>query len=96
MGQAKLRHHSRPYTPAEVAELANVCRRTVYRWLDTGYLPAVKIGPRSWGISQEVVTALLAGNLPPVVQEEKPSVVTVQAPALAAPSRSKKPSARRQ
>jgi excisionase family DNA binding protein len=52
------------YTPTEVAEMAKVSRRTVYRWIESGYLPARKIGMgEAWTIVDSDVRALLSGTL---------------------------------
>ena len=52
----------RMYSLSEVAELANVTRRTLYSWIDSGYLEAVKIGGR-WKVAPETMDRLTAGKL---------------------------------
>jgi putative molybdopterin biosynthesis protein len=45
MGQMATPEDTRPMlTPAEVAELAKVSRKTVYREIDRGALPAAHVG----------------------------------------------------
>ena len=39
-------------TPEEVADLLRVSRRTVYNWLRSGQLPALRIG-KVWRIRRE-------------------------------------------
>lgn len=39
------------HTPAQVAERLQVSERTVYRWIDSGELKAVKLG-RLWRIQE--------------------------------------------
>ena len=46
----------RYYSPAEVAELLGVTRRTVYAWIKAGVLPAIKSGPKLWLISQDLLS----------------------------------------
>ncbi len=45
------------YTPAEVADLLQVTRRTVYDWIKSGKLEAVQVG-RGWRISRETLDRL--------------------------------------
>jgi excisionase family DNA binding protein len=52
------------YTPEEVAVLAGVTRRTVYRWIDSERLPAHKVGPKMWAVYREVLIAFMAGREP--------------------------------
>ncbi len=40
-------------TPEEVADRLNICVRTVYRWLNTGKMPGVKLGERLWRIQEQ-------------------------------------------
>ncbi len=47
--------------PSQVAEILGVCQATVYRWIDTGILPAVRIG-RYWRVDISEVEKLLAGE----------------------------------
>jgi excisionase family DNA binding protein len=45
MNQTATAEDARPMlTPAEIAELANVSRRTVYREIERGSLPALHVG----------------------------------------------------
>jgi putative molybdopterin biosynthesis protein len=45
MGQMATPEDTRPMlTPAEVAELAKVSRKTIYREVDRGALPALHVG----------------------------------------------------
>ncbi len=50
------------YTPEQVAEIANVTRRTVYRWIKSEALPAHKIGPKMWLVYRQVLAAFMAGK----------------------------------
>ncbi len=47
-------------TPAEVAELANVSRKTVYREIDRGALPAAHVG-RQLRIEPTALASYLRG-----------------------------------
>jgi excisionase family DNA binding protein len=46
-------------TPQQVAEIANVSVKTVYRRVELGELPAVRFGPRCMRIRREDLLALL-------------------------------------
>jgi putative molybdopterin biosynthesis protein len=46
-------------TPEEVAEELRVTRKTVYNWIKTGALSAIKVGPRSWRIRREHLDVFL-------------------------------------
>lgn len=52
------------YTPAEVAEVAGVSRRTVYNWISSGALPAHKVGPKLWVVYRGVLSAYMGGRDP--------------------------------
>lgn len=47
-------------TTAEVAEACRVSTATVTRWLDSGHLPGIKVGPRTFRFRRSDVAALLA------------------------------------
>jgi len=47
------------YRPDEVARVLALSRRTVYRMIRDGRLPAVKWGSGPWRISREALSALL-------------------------------------
>lgn len=51
----------RLYTLAEVEQITQVTRRTLYLWLESGYLNAVKVGGR-WRVTQEEIDALISGQ----------------------------------
>lgn len=55
---------NRLYTLAEVEELTTVTRRTLYNWINTGYLQAVKLGGR-WKVSPGEVDRITGGALKP-------------------------------
>jgi excisionase family DNA binding protein len=42
------------YTLPEVANLLKVSRRTVYRWVQSGDLPAHKLGPKKPGVEWRI------------------------------------------
>ncbi len=46
------------YSPKEVQEMLGISQTTVYRWLETGKLPAVKIG-KLWRIPADALEELL-------------------------------------
>lgn len=46
-------------TPADVAQLFRVPRRTVYAWIDSGVLPSRRVGSRLLRILRRDVLALL-------------------------------------
>ena len=48
------------YTPQEIAELLNVSRRTIYRYLHSGKLKASKFG--HWRISQKDLNNFINKN----------------------------------
>jgi excisionase family DNA binding protein len=50
------------WKPDALAQAANVDRRTLYRMIRSGRLPAVKIGGR-WRISAGTADALMRGQL---------------------------------
>lgn len=49
----------RVYTPDEIAALLKVTRRTLYTYIKTGKLPAVKIG-KEWRITKEALDRFLS------------------------------------
>ena len=49
------------YSPEDIAAMLRVTRRTVYNYMKTGKLHAVKIG-KYWHISQESLDAFLKGD----------------------------------
>lgn len=50
----------RLYQLAEVEHLAQVTKRTLYNWIDTGYLKAVKVGGR-WKVPPEEIERITQG-----------------------------------
>lgn len=48
-------------TPAEVAAAARVSVRSVERWLKSGRLPGVRLGPKTWRILRADVHRFLNG-----------------------------------
>jgi excisionase family DNA binding protein len=55
------------YTPAQVATLLGVTRKTVYAWIHSGYLPAARVGPKLWHVTQAQLEALQQAQGVPVV-----------------------------
>ena len=51
----------RLYTLAEVEQITQVTRRTLYLWLESGYLNAVKVGGR-WRVTQDEIDTLISGQ----------------------------------
>lgn len=49
------------YTPEEIADNFKVNRKTVYNWIQSGKLKAVKIG-HFWRISETELNRLLVGE----------------------------------
>ena len=76
------------YNPAEVATRAGVTRRTVYAWIHSGVLPAVKIGPKLWRIADSDLAAFLEGtpSWAVMAQQKEPKGDTL--PQVAPPRRS--------
>lgn len=46
------------YRPDEIAEYFSVSKRTVYVWIDTGKLPAIKIAGTTVRVSRESLLLL--------------------------------------
>lgn len=49
----------RVYTPDEIAQALKITRRSVYTYIKTGKLPAVKIG-KEWRITKEALDRFLS------------------------------------
>jgi len=49
-------------TIQQVAEWAKVSRKTVYRWIETGKIPAVKFGNRTYRIPSAAVAEHLRNS----------------------------------
>jgi len=49
------------YSPKEVQEMLGISQTTVYRWLESGRLPAVKIG-KLWRIPADALEELLSAE----------------------------------
>ena len=45
--------------PKEVADRLAVSKDTIYNWIEDGTLPAIKIGERAVGVSEEKLAAWL-------------------------------------
>lgn len=67
------------YNPGEIADRLNVTRRTVYTWIVSGRLGALKIGPKLWQISQKQLDDFLnptletaSVSIPETKREPKP------------------------
>ena len=56
----KIQLERKAYSPKEVMELLGISQTTVYRWLESGELPAVKIGKKLWRIPAEALEELLS------------------------------------
>ena len=61
-------------TVAEVADMVRVSRMTVYRWIHTGELPAVRFG-RSFRVPQQAVEAFMEQAEPQVATRSKMTTV---------------------
>ncbi len=48
------------FRPDEVAQLLALSRRTVYRMINDGRLPGVRLGSGPWRIPREALSALLS------------------------------------
>lgn len=53
---------NRLYTLAEVERLTTVTRRTLYNWIDSGYLQAVKVGSL-WKVPAEEIERVTSGAI---------------------------------
>lgn len=51
------------YTVDEVAKILKVTRKTVYSYINNGYLKATKISPRKWRITENAIKEMI-GELP--------------------------------
>ena len=49
-------------TPEEIAEKLRIHPDTVRRWIRTGALKGVKVGPRQWRVTRESIEAFLNDN----------------------------------
>jgi excisionase family DNA binding protein len=52
--------NKRFFRPDEVAEILTLSRRTIYRMIRDGRLPAVKLRPGPWRIPRESLMRLLS------------------------------------
>jgi excisionase family DNA binding protein len=76
------------YSPQEVADTLEVTRRTVYSWIKTGLLLAVKAGPREWRITQEALDLMMKQReLQEWYSDAKVALRNKQLPELAAARR---------
>ncbi len=86
------------YKPSEVAGLLRVTRRTVYAWIHSGIMPAVKIGPKLWMVAESAIVRASAGELTPAAVKPVPvepvPVKPVPVEPVAAVSESKQTSAK--
>jgi excisionase family DNA binding protein len=54
-------------TPRDVAKLLNLTDQTIRRMLRKGFIPAIKIGPRTWRVRRsELEIFLQTSNLKPI------------------------------
>ena len=58
------------YTLAEVAEILQLTRRTIYTYVRTGRLRAVKLG-KTWRVTPEAIRELLANGAAPIPRYKK-------------------------
>ncbi len=76
------------YSPQEVADTLEVTRRTVYSWIKTGLLVAVKAGPREWRITQQALDLMMKQReLQEWYSDAKVALRNKQLPELAAARR---------
>ena len=54
----KIQLERKAYSPKEVQEMLGISQTTVYRWLESGQLPAVKIG-KLWRIPADALEEML-------------------------------------
>lgn len=59
------------YSTQEVADLFGVTRRTVYAWISSGRLGAIKAGPKLWKVSQEHLDRFTVAQVRQVAAEVK-------------------------
>lgn len=52
------------YNAAQVAEALGVTRQTIYNWIEHGLLPAVRVGRRSWYVTQAQLDTFLRAGVP--------------------------------
>lgn len=87
------------YTPVEVATICRVTRRTVYEWIRSGQLPAVKHGPKLWRIKHSVLSAWASGrdielyipHIPPRIPRPEPEPLEPPEPEPLEPPRKFRP-----
>lgn len=49
------------FRPLEVAALLGVSKASIYSWIQTGRIKAIRYGPRSMGIAETEVRRFMAG-----------------------------------
>jgi len=90
MGDRVIEIEDRLYTLAEVEGLTTVTRRTLYNWIDSGYLQAVKVGGR-WKVPAEEIENVTSGTIrrygSRVYAAGKPTGYTLEARARKAAER---------
>jgi excisionase family DNA binding protein len=74
------------YTPAQIAEMFGVTRRTVYSWITNGHMPATKAGPKLWQVTQEQLDVFLAVSERTIQHPQQPQEEAVPVAPAAAPA----------
>lgn len=50
-------------SPQSLAVRWDTAPRTIYKWIESGILPAAKVGPKMWRVEMSVVVAFERGQL---------------------------------
>lgn len=71
----------RTFRPDEVAEILCLSRRSIYRMIRDGRLPAVRFGSGPWRITRETLAALLSPPPGDFVQPSKKAALGEERPS---------------
>jgi len=64
-GEMRARLTGKYLTAAELSEILEVPRRTLWRWAGDGWVPARRISRRGWRFDGDLVLAVLEGKIKP-------------------------------